>query len=187
MKVKRMKQLFGGPAVILLATLILCCGCVSTRVITKPYTSGRILLLPPRDLVQNGVPHPKGAGSGHVFQSYLKSSFAGTIFELVTTDSKEFSATKIPEKEKGLKEAKRLNAGYCLQVVLGEFLNAAPMTFRPDYVYLDRAIMYDVQTGETVWQLVAPLYLRKGNLGNHLVLLDKLARTVSKSIRKNMQ
>ncbi len=187
MKVKRMKQLFGGPAVIFLATIILCCGCASIRVITKPYTSGRILLLPPRDLVQDGVPHPKGTGSGHVFQNFLRSSFTGTVFELVTTNSKEFSATEIAEKEKGLKEAKRLNADYCLQVVLGEFLNAAPMTFRPDYAYLDRAIMYDVQTGETVWQLAAPLYLQKGNLGNHLILLNNHARTVSNSIRRNMQ
>ena len=155
--------------------------------ITKPYTPGRILLLPPHDLVQNGVAYPKGAGSGHVFQNFLKSSFAGTVFELVTTDSKEFSATEIAEKEKGLKEAKRMNADYCLQVVLGEFLNSAPMTFRPDYAYLDRAIMWDVRTGETVWELAAPLYLRKGNMGNHFILLNTHARTVSKSICRNMR
>ena len=187
MKVRRMKQLFGGPAVIFLATIILFCGCASTRVITTPYMPGLILLLPPHDLVQNGVAHPIGAGSGQVFQNFLRSKFAGTAFELVTTDSKEFSATEIADKEKGLKEAKRLNADYCLQVVLGEFVNAAPMTFRPDYAYLDTAIMYDVRTGEAVWQLAEPLYLQKGNLGNHLILLKTHAQTVAKSICKNMR
>ena len=182
-----MKQVIAAPAVILLAALALCCGCVSTRVATKPYKSGRILLLPPRDLVQNGAPRPQGVGSGRIFQDHLVRSFAGTAFELVTTDSKEFSATEIAEKGKGLEEAKKLNANFCLQIVLGEFLNAAPMTFRPDYIYLNQACMYDVRTGEAVWQIVKPLYLNKGNPGNHLVLLESLARIVSKSICTHVQ
>lgn len=187
MKSTYLKQFDGGSAVIALAALLICSGCASTRVITKPYTTGRILLLPPRDLVQNGRPHAKGDGSGQVFQNYLKSRFAGTTFDLVVTDSKEFSALEVAEKNKVLEEARRLNADYCLQVVLGEFLNAAPMTFRPDYTYLDTAMMYDVRTGEIVWQLVAPLYLHKGNPGNHLGLLDGHARTVVRSICGNVR
>ncbi len=174
-------------AVVLLGALTLCSGCASIPVQSGHYTSGRILLLPPRDLVQNRVPHPKGVGSGKIFQGYLKQNFLNTPFEVVTTDSKAFGATQIAEKNNALKEGKRLNADYCFQVVLGEFLNAAPMTFRPDHASVESAIMYDVTTGDTVWELVAPIYLQKGNPGNHLVLLRKHAQTIAKSILENMK
>ena len=188
MKLRSVSKSVGGLAVILLITLAFS-GCASRSIPVNlgSYTPGRILLLPPRDIVQKGIPHPNGVGSGRIFQNYLKSSFSGTAFELVTTDSKEFGAIQIAEKEKGLEEAKKLNTDYCLQVVLGEFLNAAPMTFRPDYVYLDSAIMYDVKSGQIVWELVAPIKLVKGNPGNHLVLLDKHAQTIAKSILSNMK
>ena len=187
MQEKRIKRLIRVQAIILLAALVLFGGCVRTRVITKPYTTGRILLLPPRDVVQNGLPHPNGAGSGRVFQNYLRIYFADADCDLVTTDSKAFNATEIADKKKGIKEARSLNADYSLQVVLGEFLNAAPMTFRSDYVYVDKAVMYDVRTGEAVWELTAPLYLQKGNLGNHFPLLKSHARTVFRSIYRHMQ
>ncbi len=183
MKEKRLRCFGRG---VVLTGLLLCWGCETTRVVTAPYTPGRILLLPPRDLVQKGLPHAVGAGSGALFQEYLKRHFAGTAFELITTDSKAFSALEIAEKEKGLEIARSLKADYCLQIVLGEFLNAAPMTCRPDYVYLDQAYMYNVRTGKIVWQLVNPLYLQKGNPGNHYGLLDAHARTIVRSICGNV-
>jgi hypothetical protein len=175
--------------VVLLAAVALCTGCASTPIPVQSghYTSGRILLLPPRDLVQNGVPHHRGVGSGKIFQGYLKQNFLNTPFEVVTTDDNAFGTTQIAEKSNALKEAKQLNADYCLQVVLGEFLNAAPMTFRPDHASVESAIMYDVTTGDTVWELVAPVYLQKANPGNHFVLLNDHARTIAKSILKNMK
>ena len=171
----------------LLVLLVLCSGCASIPVQSGHYTSGKILLLPPRDLVQAGKPHPKGVGSGAIFQGYLKENLNRTPFEVVTTDNQSFSATKIAEKKVAIEEAKRLNAAYCLQIVLGEFLNAAPMTFRPDHASVEKAIMYDVSTGDIVWELIKPLYLKKGNPGNHLVLLNKHARTIATSIRNNMK
>jgi len=188
MKARRMSKSIGGLAVILLATLVFSgCASRSLPVNLGSYTPGRILLLPPRDVVQNGTPHPKGVGSGRIFQNCLKSSFSGTAFEVVTTDSMEFGALQIAEKEKGLEEAKKLNADYCLQVVLGEFLNATPGTFRGDHVYLDSAIMYDVKSGQIVWELIAPIMLQKANFGNHLGLLDKHAQKIAKSILSNMK
>jgi hypothetical protein len=188
MKVNRISKSVTGLAAILLVTLAFS-GCASKAIPVNlgSYTSGRILILPPRDVVQKGIPHQKGVRSGRIFQNYLKSSFLGTPFEVVTTDSKEFGPTQIAEKEIGLVEAKNLNADYCLQVVLGEFQNAAPMTFRPDYVILDSAIMYDVRTGDIAWELIAPVTLKKGNPGNHLVLLEKHAQAIAKSIQQNMK
>ena len=187
MKAKTISKSFKISAIILLGMLSLCVGCSSLRINSKHYTSGLILLLPPRNVVQNGVPHPKGIGSGRILQDHLRNSFAGSAFDIVTTGNKKFDNTKIAEKEVAFEEAKSMNADYCLQVVLGEFLNAAPMTFRSDYVYLDNAVMYDVKTGETVWALIKPINLQKTNLGNHIVLLSQHAQTISKSILKNMQ
>jgi len=187
MKTKNMSKSVKCTAIILLALLTLCIGCSSIRINSKHYTSGRILLLPPRDVVQNGISHPKGVGSGSIFQDRLKNSFAGSVFDVVTTGNKNLNNTEVADKEVALEEAKGMNADYCLQIVLGEFLNAAPMTFRPDYVYLDNAIMYDVKTGETVWALIKPIYREKSNLGNHLSLLSSHAQIISKSIIKNMK
>lgn len=180
-----MTQFRPASAVIVTATLLLFCGCASLHVSAKSYAPGRILVLPPRDLVQSAVPHPKGAGSGQVFQNYLKTRFAESPFVLLTTDSTQFSGLEIASKEQCLNEARRMDADYCLQVVLGEFQNAAPMTFRPDYVYLDRAMLYSVRSGEIVWQLAEPFRVQKGNIGNHLKLLDELAGMVSISIIEN--
>ena len=79
-------------------------------------------------------------------------------------------------------EAKRLNANYFLQVVLGEFQDAAPMTFRPDFINLDKAIMYDASNGEVVWELTAPIYSNKGNVGSYKGLMDDQSVMIAKSI-----
>lgn len=163
-------------------------GCASApQVTTKPYMSGRILLLPPRDVVQNGVPHARGVGSGQTFEKFLRTRLEEAGYEVVTTDSAEFSATAVAGREQGIDEAKRKNAKYFLQSALGEFQDAAPMTFRPDYVYLDRAVMYDANTGEAVWQLAAPLYFQKGNIGSYEGLLDQHARAIATSIKANQK
>ncbi len=184
-----MKQLFSITKVFLLVGIVaLVTGCASTaNVTTKPYSSGRVLLMPPRDVVQNGAPHEKGAGSGQELQKYLQDGFNGSAFEIVTTSNGEFSSTAIAPKEKALAEAKKKGAKYVLQVTLGEFQDAAPMTFRPDYVYLDKAVMYDAATGEAVWELASPMYLEKGNIGGYSGLLELHAKAVTKSITANKQ
>lgn len=188
MKVKSMSKLVGGLVIILLTTLAFHgCASRSLPVNIASYTPGRILLLPPRDLVQNGALHPMGVGSGKIFQRYLRQNFINSPFVVMTTSSKAFGFTQIADKNSALAEAKKMNADYCLQVVLGEFLNASPMTFRADQASVESAIMYDITTGDAVWELVAPLSLQKTNIGNHLGLLSTHAQTIVKSILKNVK
>lgn len=170
-------------AVICFAAITLLNGCASPlKVNSQPYSAGRILILPPHDVVQDGVPHEKGVGSGKYFQQEMQNRFSGTIFELVTTDSNAFSATTVATKEQALAEAKRMNAAYCLQVVLGEFQDAFPMSFRPDFINLDKAIMYDASNGEVVWELTTPIYSKKGNVGSYKGLMDEQSEMIAKSI-----
>jgi hypothetical protein len=159
-------------------------GCAGLPVVTRPYGPGKILILPPRDVVQGGVPHPKGMGSGRMLMHAVMGRLGGTSFETITTRSKAFNHRTIASKEAALQEAKRLNADYCLQLVLGEFRNAAPMSFRSDYVYLSQGVMFDVATGQEVWRLRSPLYRQKENIGNHLPLIHQIARIVADSIVK---
>ena len=188
MKKKRITQRSRGlVGIILLTIVVLFSGCASMQITTMHYSTGRILLLPPRDVVQQGEPHPKGVDSGHIFQGYLKDSFANRSLELLTTDNAVFNNTEIAEKAAALEEGKRLGVDYCLQVVLGDFLNAAPFSFRPDHANLDKAIMYDVKSGNTVWEITSSSHRQKSNIGNHLILLKQHADTLAKSIHENMK
>lgn len=170
----------------LMVILSLLGGCASS-VSTKPYASGRILLLPPRDSVSDGKPHPEGIGSGKLLQEYLQESFKKTPFQLMVTSNHTFNSTAIAPIKNGIIEAKRLKADYVLQLVLGEFHDAGVGTFRPDFAYLDGASMYDVQTGEVVWKYNSPQYLKRPNWGHYHWLLEDHAKAVAESISKNMK
>lgn len=171
--------------VFLVLLMLLSAGCASFpgKQITD-YKPGRILVLPPRDVVQNGQPHVKGEDSGKVLMDYLMKYLDKTGFEGVQTESRQFSHTAIAAKEEALLEAGRMNADYYLQIVLGEFQDAAPMTFRPDFVTLDQAALVDAKTGNNVWQLSKPVFYQKGNPGNFHPLLKQIGSQVVKSITR---
>jgi hypothetical protein len=161
---------------------------VTTRLYTvRPYNPGRILLLPPRDAVQNGQLQPKGAGSGRNLQAFVRAAFAGTPFALLTTDYATFDSARIADKEQCLGEARRMRVNYCMRVVLGEFVDSDPMSFQPDRASLDSAVMWDVLTGETVWELAGPIPLQKVNAGGLDQLLDEHAHTIVKSVCDNVK
>ena len=61
-------------------------------------------------------------------------------------------------------------------------MNAAPMSFRSDYVQTDKAFMLDTKTGTMVWELTRQLYDKKGNMGNHMGLIDRHAIQIQQSI-----
>jgi hypothetical protein len=183
MSMARNSGIFRGLSLLLvLGLLTVCAGCAGLRASRRDYTAGKILVLPARDVVQQGKPHPKGAGSGALLTESVVTRLRGTSFSVVTTNDPAFTHTKVASKEEALQEAKKLGADYCLQLVLGEFLNAAPMTFRPDYVYLSQGMMYQVSTGEAVWTLTAPHRLEKGNPGSHLPLVDRFSQMVVRSV-----
>ncbi|MBN2490499.1 MAG: hypothetical protein JXQ29_06595 [Planctomycetes bacterium] len=172
-----------GAVIILLALFsVALSGCASFPAEKGTYQPGKILVLPPRDVVQNGVPHAKGVDSGKILQGCVSRALARSQFTVVETSNPSFHHTAIATKEEALQEAQRLNADYCLQLVLGEFLDAAPMTFRSDYVHLSDGVMYETSSGNAVWQLTKTLYLGKTNLGSFHPLLESLARKVAKSI-----
>jgi len=100
----------------------------------------------------------------------------------MSTDNGKFSYLAIATEHDALAEAKRLNAHYVLQVVLGEFLDAAPMTFRSDFVTLQTARLWNAESSELIWALDTPVVYSGTNLGHYYRFLDKISDFIVRSI-----
>ncbi len=170
--------------VLSIAFLILFTGCKSTKAYVQPYHPGKILLLPPRDVVQRGEAHEAGAGSGSMLAAHIKQAFMNKPFEIVETTNEAFNNTEKPNLDLAKAEAEKQGADFYLVVTLGEFLDAAPMTFRGDYVYMESAEMYDTKTGKKVWQLVSPIEATKSNVGDYRGLLNYFGNVIANSINE---
>ncbi|MFC2073707.1 hypothetical protein ACFLR3_00500 [Campylobacterota bacterium] len=173
--------------IIMFLVLLSLTGCVrlpATKV-ENIRPDSKLLVMPPLDVVQNGRPHIAGSGSG----KYLQDS---VIFRLgkysnyqvmAFAANNEFSHTTPINREKAIIETEKLGFDYCLLLSLGEFQNAAPFTFRPDYVYLNDAVLIDVRSRKEVWYLRRRFLRQKGNLGNHYPLIDQIADLTAKSLK----
>lgn len=162
-------------------------GC-ATRVETKPYQEGRILVLPVQDAVHDyGGDAPFIEGTGRSFQEKMVSGFADSPFVAVTSQNEQLTAPENPGWGRVVREeASRMGADYCLRTVLGEVHTAAPKAYRPDYAYLQTAWLYDVKNDEVVWKLPHPLYVEKSNNGDLSMLFEAMAVYVTDSICENM-
>lgn len=152
---------------------------------SEPIANGsKILIMPSRDVVQGGKAHAQGAGSGKNLQVAVHrelstlSQFKATPFE--ANEKLNHSASIV--KSDALEAGKSAAADYVLILDLGEFRNAAPMTFRSDFVTLQSGSLVRVSDGKETWVLNSPVVLEKSNIGNHLILIDNLAKLVSESI-----
>lgn len=108
--------------------------------------------------------------------------FRGTSYQALTTDSTSFNNVDIATKEAALAETRRVGGDYCLQLVLGEFRDAAPMTFRSDFVTLSQGVMWAAATGAEVWNVREPVTSSKGNIGGHTGMVESFGAQVVKSI-----
>jgi len=106
------------------------------------------------------------------------SKFKATPFE---ADAKLNHSASIVKSD-ALEAGKSAAADYVLILDLGEFRNAAPMTFRSDFVTLQNGSLFRVSDGKEAWVLNSPIVLEKSNLGDHLILIDNLAKLVAESI-----
>ncbi len=162
---------------------VLITGCASVPAQKESFEPGTILVLPPRDVVQDGAPHPVGAGSGkQLMQVIISGVNQSSDFKAISTRSKNFDHRTIADVDDAVQEAKDLNADSVLITVLGEFRDAAPLTYRTDFVTLQSAILYSIPGGNIVWQTTQPFRLDSTNLGNHYALIDGIGQSIVKSI-----
>jgi len=137
---------------------------------------GKVLVMPTRNVLQAGVPHPAGYESGSVFQSTMINQLNSMNgFSAISSNDSVFNHSEIPNLDSAVAEGVKLNTDYVLITVLGEFRDAAAMTFRPDFVRLEEARMYSVSTGKEVWGLSTRYELSGPNTGNYLDFVQKLA------------
>jgi protein-tyrosine-phosphatase len=169
--------------ILMLSGLLSACGSPFHKVTN--YDTGTVLVLPARDVVQNNRPHEKGAGSGAALTSRTVQFLREGNMKPITTDNANFNHLKISDVDAAITDGKRLNADYVLIMTLGEFQNAAPMSFRPDFVWLQEASLYRTHNKSIVWRLKKPWYLQKTNFGNHLPLIGNFARHIADSINES--
>jgi hypothetical protein len=151
-------MLFGHRLSIVLA-LVLCAACHHHPPLQDgvPLVPGTMLLLPPRNVIQDGVPHRVGVDSGAYFARSLEREFTKHGWRVVTPTDSRFSNTDIAPADEAIAEARKVNAEYVFRTVLGEFRDAAPMTFRADFVTLDTAHLWHAENGALVWSLPKPM------------------------------
>lgn len=178
--------LFLGRTLAIIGFLVILSGCASMSATkSDPIASGsKILIMPPRDVVQGGQTHAKGAGSGKNLQmAMLRELNAASNFKATPFESNEkFNHSASISKSDALAAGNGIAADYVLTLDLGEFRNAAPMTFRSDFVTLQKGSLFRVSDGKEVWILNSPMVFEKSNIGSHLILIDNIAKLVSESI-----
>lgn len=170
--------------------LILLSGCASLPA-TKSNnlaSTGKLLIMPPRDVIQRGKAHPEGEGSGKQLQEAIVQQLKqASSYEIMVYEVNDRFNFTIPTRiEDAISESEKMGADYCLILTLGEFVDATtiPFVIRNDWVFLDRGILIDVKTKEEVWALDEPFRAMKGDLGGYRTLLDILAKMVARSITK---
>ena len=156
--------------------------CVALKVRRTAFGPGPVLILPARDVVQLGRPHLQGAGSGNVLSGAVARGLAAHGWQVMRTTSTRFDDVSIVDRTSALDEGRQLGAHYVLQLVLGEFRNAAPMSFRDDFVVLEQGTLWEVETGNEVWVVSQPLRLAKENIGGHMELIEAHAELIVKSL-----
>ena len=169
-------------------TVILLSGCVSisaTRTAQLPQEAV-VVVMPPHDVVQSGEAHREGSGSGKRLQQSVSTQLAiacdCSVSSFKATD--EVSHVEDVIREEAISRALEMKAGYVLLLTLGEFRDAAPMTFRSDYVTLSDGALIDTATGQDIWTLNTQYRIEQGNLGDYEGMIDKIAKDVAKSITK---
>jgi hypothetical protein len=139
---------------------------------------GKVLILPPRDMVQGGGFHAISPGTGNYLLGRVRPQLEQLGWKVLTTDAPGFSNVSIAEVGAAIAEGRRQNADYVFRLVLGEFLDAFPMTFRPDYVTLQSAELWSTRNAALVWSISVPLVSQGTNLRSYHRLIDELAEVV---------
>ena len=170
----------------MLFLLLLLTGCVrmpATK-IDAIDNHAKLLVMPPHDVLQYGAPHVAGEGSGRYFQNAIINELNSiSTYNVVAYDSNDnFNHITRIDREEAILESQRLGFDYCLLLNLGEFQNAAPFTFRPDYVTLRDGVLIDVKRKVDVWFLNKPFKRAKSNIGSYHMLMNQIAKFTAESI-----
>lgn len=178
-------------AILSCLTVLFVCSCSApTANIKGDIKQGAVLVLPPKNAEQFGKVHEHAKACGAELQFYLISGLKDKGWNVTTTNNKYFTHQDVPTKEDIIEEGKRLSSDYALYVQMGEFLDAAPFTFRQDYVNLDSAKLIDVRSGSEIWKIDAGysygmnMEMDSGNPGSVWRFLPRMAKDIVKSINK---
>lgn len=187
MKYSAKKSVSSVALLTIFALLVAGCASIDASRTGTIASDAKLIIMPPRDVVQGGSSHPVGQGSGARFQRMMQNELANlSSYEIVLFQANDALNHETPiTREDALRESLNAGADYCLILELGEFRDAAPMTFRSDFVTLQSGSLVDVKTKQDVWSLNQPFRLEGDNLGNYQRFIDKLAKSLAESIVRN--
>ncbi|MGE5285399.1 MAG: hypothetical protein ACM3OG_10555 [Actinomycetota bacterium] len=142
--------------------------------------STSVYIVQPGDLIHGGS---LVEGTGAEFLSYLKihlNSISRGSLKIISSGNMT-SQTHDIDKADALHKGKEHNTNYVLVINLGEMRDAAPWTFRSDYVSINDGVLYRVSDNKEVWRAF-PLKIDGANLYRYNRLLDDLARKIALDI-----
>lgn len=176
--------MFSARLVTVALAVVSCAACHPGGPNMVRLSPSTVLLLPTRNVTQDGKPHHAGADSGAYFMHSLQKELVTRGWRVVLTTDARFTNTTIAPVEEAITEARRLDADYVLRTVLGEFRDAAPMTFRRDFVTVDAAHLWQTRNAALVWSLREPIDSAGMNLRHYYRLLDAVAEQTAAMITK---
>jgi hypothetical protein len=167
-----------------LLVLLLAAGCataIGTKQLDfKSLRADSVYVAPPRNLTHGGNQVP---GSGEEFLGCFETKMRelAPAVKVLRETTPTFDYEHTPQKDDVLTHAKSLGADYSIIFELGEMRDAAPFTFRPDFVSLNMGTMYRVADGAEVWT-AAPTRVEGANPEKYNRLLLELAGRVVKGL-----
>lgn len=165
--------------------LLLASGCAS-GIGTKQagftsLKSDKVFVAPPRNLTHGDNP-VEGSGEEFLGQLEVKlRELVPAVTMMRENSAGKFTYAKRPVTEEVIDHARSLGADYAVILVLGEMRDAAPFTFRPDFVTLNWGGMYRVADRTEVWTSGA-VVIQGANPEKYNRLLTELAERVVKGM-----
>lgn len=171
--------------IVTLVVLLLASGCAS-GIGTKQagftsLKSDKVFVAPPTNLTHGGSP-VEGSGEEFLGQLEMKlREFVPAVTMIRESRAGKFTYATTPGTEEVIDYARSLGADYAIICVLGEMRDAAPFTFRPDFVTLNWGAMYRVADRTEVWKSET-VVIQGGNPPAYNRLLTILAERVVKGM-----
>jgi hypothetical protein len=145
--------------------------------------SGVIYLPLPEGFTEGGAGSSDNVASSKYFAKRLVLNIEQTTqFRVIVDERLLPSGTLEERKTAAFSAANEVGADYAMVIKLGEYSNAASMSFRADSLTVKAIRIYDVESGVLAFGLKRPYTQTTSNITSLNQVLDSLAKQTAKHI-----